>query len=143
MPFEGTEYPVLGRGWANEPMNHCRSLSALVLLALAASAAAAHSASDGLRCTVDRAERLPADVGGAAGMCRLFEEAAAAAKARPAAVAVTVLSSAALAATVTASDGRELPEHRLVRSDRPLSRAAIERFARAVMAEPGGPARRK
>lgn len=115
---------------------------ALALLPWAASAAAADSAPVGLRCTVERAERLPADIGGADGLCRAFDEAAAAARLRPAAVVVTVLSSAALTATVVDGEGRESPLHRLVRSDRPLSRAAIERFARSVMAEPGGPSRR-
>jgi hypothetical protein len=45
-----------------------------------------------------------------------------------------VLSPSMLAATVTTANGETLPEQKFASSDRALSKAAFERFARAIAA---------
>lgn len=83
-------------------------------------------------CSVQRAELLPAEVGGAEAVCSEIRGAAAAAGVGPVKVLVTVHSANELSAAITNRHGRKLPELRFAKSDRPLSRASVGRFARTI-----------
>lgn len=85
-----------------------------------------------VRCSVHGAERLPLDVGGVDGVCTEIQRAAAAAGVGPVKVRVTVHSSNELSAQITNRQGRTLPELRFAKSDQPLSRASVGRFARTI-----------
>jgi hypothetical protein len=89
-------------------------------------------ATGGVRCSVQRAELLPAGVGGAATVCTEVRQALSRAGRDPAEVTITVLSSNQLSAIITNKQGRKLPELRFAKSDRPLSRASVGRFARSI-----------
>ena len=80
------------------------------------------------RCSVQGAERLPAEAGGAEEMCAEIGRATAGMDVN---VLVTVHSSNDLSARIT-KQGRVLPELRYAKSDRPLSRASVGRFARSI-----------
>ena len=110
------------------PLAACFALP-VTIFANSACAMNAPRAQD-VRCVVERAERLPADVGGAAGICALIERAAAGAG--PVNVTVTVVSANELSAAITNRHGHMLPELRFAKSDRPLSRASVGRFARSI-----------
>ncbi len=111
---------------------------AVVLATVLASASAACSAMSAPRAAVPRCQvmggdKLPAETGGPAALCRTVEEAVAAAGvSTPYSIQIRVLGPAALAATVTTSDGRVLPEQRFRSSDRDLAASSIERFARSL-----------
>lgn len=85
-----------------------------------------------VRCSLLGAQLLPLDVGGAQGVCAEIQRAAAAAGAGPVKVVVTVHSSSELTAEITNKHGHVLPELRFAKSDRPLSRASVRRFARTI-----------
>ncbi len=90
------------------------------------------------RCVVEDGDKLPADTGGAAGLCTAIMKAAAGlAGGLPASVEVRVLSASSLSAIVKLADGRVLPEQKMAVSDRELTRGSIERFAAAIAAEIG------
>ena len=87
------------------------------------------------RCVVVGGEKLPAAVGGAAGVCAAIERAVArAAPGKDYRVEVTLPRPYILSAVVVLGDGRRLPEQRLTVSDAPLSRAQVERFADKIAA---------
>lgn len=114
----------------------CRKLLvACVALPFFAGSACAMSmaANPAVRCSVQRADLLPPQVGGAAAVCSAVQEATAGGT-RPLSVVVTVRSANELVATVTNSAGRTLPELRFAKSDRPLSHASVKRFAQAIAA---------
>lgn len=80
------------------------------------------------RCSVLGAERLPAQAGSAEEMCA---EVARATAGMDVNVLVTVVSANELSAKIT-KQGRVLPELRYAKSDRPLSRPSVGRFARSI-----------
>ena len=82
-------------------------------------------------CSVVGGEKLPASSGGTGSLCAAIERAAGSAFK----VRVRVLSRSSLAATVTTTDGRTLPEQRLDVSDAGLSKGSFDRFARNLAAE--------
>lgn len=82
-------------------------------------------------CSVEQGERLPAETGGPDALCAAIREAAAPAGESPASVRVRVLSTHAVEAQVTLGD-RRLDPIQIARSDRPLGRASLERFARSI-----------
>ena len=87
-------------------------------------------------CRVVGGDKLPADSGGADALCAALARAAAAqVPARKFSVEVRVLGSSSLAATLTTADGTILPEQRFVISDRSLTKASLERFAKALVGE--------
>lgn len=90
-----------------------------------------------VQCTVQGSEKLPAELGGAAGICRAIEEAVASTSGHggyPAgtAVVVQVRSPNAMAATVTGPTGRTLPEIGVTISDRTLNRHAVNSLAQQI-----------
>jgi hypothetical protein len=84
------------------------------------------------RCSVQRPELLPPETGGAAFLCDEIERATAASGSVK--VIVTVLSANQLKAAITDASGQRLPELQLNKSDRPLSRASLQRFAQSIAA---------
>lgn len=87
-------------------------------------------------CTVIGADKLPPAAGGATAICAAIDKAVASAS--PGAVyrvEVRVLSPSSLAATIRTSGGRVLPEQKMAVSDAKLTKASIERFARALGAQ--------
>jgi hypothetical protein len=82
------------------------------------------------RCTVQSADKLPAESGGVEALCAEIEAATAQLRPLPT-VAVRIASAHFLAATVTVA-GRELPEIKMSRSDRVVDRSAFKRFAQAI-----------
>lgn len=116
--------------------------SAALLLALAvasvsgsACAMSAHSAG-AARCHVVDAHKLPGESGGEDALCRSIREAVAAEGIETAyVVEVRVLSASMIGAVTTTADGRALAEQKLATSDRPLTRASFERFARVLAAQ--------
>jgi hypothetical protein len=82
-------------------------------------------------CRVIGGAKLPSESGGADALCAAIEQAAGTAFQ----VEVRVLSPSSLAASVTTADGRRLPEQRVEVSDRQLSKASFERFARSIASE--------
>jgi hypothetical protein len=110
----------------------------LVIAASGGSACAMNSppGSDA-HCTVKGSEKLPDGLGGAEGICRAVDQAVASTTGLggyPAgtAVAVEVRSPNAMAATVTDSSGRALPQIEVTISDRSLNRHAIGSLAQQV-----------
>lgn len=88
-------------------------------------------------CTVEGSEKLPAELGGAAGVCRAIDEAVATTSPQggyPAgsAVVVQVRSPNAMVATVTGPTGRALPEIEVTISDRVLNRHAVTSLAQQI-----------
>ena len=93
-----------------------------------------HQADAG-RCTIVGADKLSPEIGS-----ELICDAITAAADEKSAgalhhVKVTVLSPSSLAAVVTLSGGRVLPEQKMAVNDRQLNRGSIDRFAAAVAAE--------
>ena len=87
-------------------------------------------------CRVVGGAKLPAASGGADALCAAITKAAeAAAPGGRWSVEVRVLGNSALAATLTTADGRKLPEQRFAVSDRTLSKASFERFAKSLARE--------
>ena len=87
-------------------------------------------------CKVIGGDKLPADSGGPGEMCAAIARAAATTAPQTRfSVEVRVLSESSLAATLTTADGRILPEQRFATSDRNLTRASLERFAKALVGE--------
>jgi hypothetical protein len=87
-------------------------------------------------CRVIDGELLPPNSGGATALCDAI--AAAASEHAPGVgytVEVRVLPKSRLSASITTSDGRELPEQNFVRMDRPLSIGAFQSFASAIARE--------
>ncbi len=114
-------------GWAG--------LLAVSAMVLAGSGACAVSAPAAQRCVVVGGEKLPASVGGAAGVCSAIERAVA--RAAPGIgyrVELSLPRPYILSAVVVLGDGRRLPEQRLTVSDAPLSRELVERFAGRIAA---------
>ena len=105
----------------------------LALVACVPGSACAMNApkASGLACDVQRGELLPAASGGAEALCADIKQALDGVRAEPARVAIRVISAHAIAATVTVG-GKDLPEIRLDRMDRELSRDALQRFAQAI-----------
>jgi len=92
--------------------------------------------SEPARCRVVGGDRLPAGSGGEQALCVAVEEAIATeAPGKAASIEVRVLSTSSLAATITTADGRTLPEQRMAIMDRTLTKASIQRFAKAIAAE--------
>ena len=88
------------------------------------------------RCRVTGVDKLPAEVGGAAGICAAIQQAAAADAPDAAySVEVRIASSTRLSAVVTMDDSRVLPERTLAISDSNLRKSSIERFAKGLAAE--------
>ena len=84
-------------------------------------------------CRVVGGAKLPAGLGGEQGICAAIAEAVAAeAPRKPASIEVRVLSASALAARIRTADGRDLPEQRMATMDRTLTKASIQRFAKAI-----------
>ena len=87
-------------------------------------------------CQVIDGNKLPAESGGADGLCR--EIAAATAKAAPGvrySVEIKVLPRSRLSATVTTADGRRLPELGMASMDKPLTAGSFKRFAASIAEE--------
>ena len=87
-----------------------------------------------IECRVVGGEKLPATAGSADSICAAIARAAAAAA--PAArfsVEVRVLGQSALAATLTTSEGKILPEQKFASSDRLLTPNSIDFFARSLV----------
>ena len=115
-------------GWAG-------LVGAAGLVLASAGACAMTGAPAAARCVVVGGEKLPAALGGAAGVCSAIERAVA--RAAPGVsyrVEVAVPRPFMLSARVVLGDGRRLPEQRLTVSDRPLSPAMVERFAERIAA---------
>jgi len=94
-----------------------------------AGACAVRGAPAAARCVVSGGEKLPAALGGAAGVCSAIERAVA--RAAPGVsyrVEVAVPRPFMLRATMILADGRRLPERTFTVSDAPLSAAMVERF---------------
>jgi len=92
--------------------------------------------SEPARCRVVGGDKLPAGAGGEQALCAAVEAAVAAEAPRTAAsIEVRVLSASSLAATIKTANGRTLPEQRMAIMDRALTKASIERFAKAIAAE--------
>jgi hypothetical protein len=89
-----------------------------------------------LSCTVMGAEKLPAEIGGAEGLCTAIRTAAGANSAG--AVVLRVKSPYAVTATVTDHSGRKLPEIGASIADRTLNRRSIEMLAREIARQLGG-----
>lgn len=117
-----------------------RAAAPLLLVATAIEGSAcAMQPSEGssLKCTVEGAAKLPAELGSDEAICapiaRAVQDAAKGAGLAPAAVSVRVrvLSADTLEAT-TMVNGTALPAQKLRSSDRAVTRGSIERFAGAV-----------
>lgn len=92
--------------------------------------------SDPASCRVVGGEKLPAESGGADGLCEAIAEAVA--KQAPGmsySVEITVLPLSRLSASITTGDGRKLDELRFARMDKPLSSGALKRFASSIAME--------
>jgi hypothetical protein len=88
------------------------------------------------RCRVIGGDKLPAEIGGAAGICAAIERAAAAdAPGADFSVEVRVLRPYMLAATVTMANGRVLPERKMAISDSKLRQSSVDRFAKTLAEE--------
>lgn len=84
-------------------------------------------------CRVVDAGKLPAEVGGADGLCSAIARAIEArAPGLEYAVEVRVISASRLSATLVTGDGRRLPEKNFAIMDRNLNAASIQRFAEAI-----------
>lgn len=111
-------------------------LLALTAISAAGSACAMSSPTPPVDCRVVGGGKLPAETGGADGLCKAIRNAAAeVAPGRRFRVEVSVLGRSALAARVTTADGVSLPEQKMAISDRALTRGSIERFARSLAGE--------
>jgi hypothetical protein len=109
------------------------------LLALGSIAAAGNAVAvtspprPSVQCTVTGAEKLPAEVGGAATICAAISSAAAQSALRGLRANVRVLGNSRLAATLSSAGGSILAERRFATSDRALTKGAIDRFARSLV----------
>ena len=113
------------------------SIVALALASVSGSACAKERpVTESNGCRVTGAEKLPAEIGGAAGICAAIKRAAAAEAAGDKfAVEVRVLSATRLSAKITLKDGRALPERHLAISDSKMRKSSIDRFAKGIAAE--------
>lgn len=87
-------------------------------------------------CQVIDGNKLPAESGGADALCR--EIAAAIAQAAPGvgySIEIRVLPRSRLSATVTTTDGRQLPELGMASMDKPLTAGSFKRFATSIAEE--------
>ena len=114
---------------------------AVAIAAASGGASAMTTADKPVACRVVDAGKLARGSGGAAGLCRAIE-AAAARQHAAFAVEVRVKSPSALVATVRTKDGRTLPELNLAVSDGTLSPRMVQRFAAAIAAQAAGAAKR-
>ncbi|WP_310467736.1 hypothetical protein [Sphingomonas sp.] len=110
--------------------------SACAMPPASATATSTPAAAAFARCTVAGAEKLPAELGGADGVCRAIGRAAGAA-AGGAAVDLRVMSPHSLGATVTTGDGRKLAEQQVSTSDRQLHRGSLILLGTALAAQLG------
>lgn len=106
----------------------------LATLSIAGSGCAMNSPNKQLvDCHVVGSGLLPADAGGADGLCKAIRDAAAdQAPGKRFAVEVRVLGRSMIAATITKADGTKLPEQKMAVSDSELNRSSLERFASAL-----------
>lgn len=111
--------------------------AAAVILVAAAGSACAMTAGDTSRgCKVIGGEKLPADSGGSDVLCQAI--AAAVDELAPGVgyqIEITVLPMSRLSAKITTAEGGTLPEQGFAQMDKPLSKSAFQRFARAIAAE--------
>ncbi|QNM83784.1 hypothetical protein H8M03_05540 [Sphingomonas sabuli] len=90
-----------------------------------------------IRCTVENAGKLPADLGGSAGVCAAIERALApkvaeaGVDASSVTIALAVKSPHQMSAVATV-DGRALPQQNVGTTDRPLTAGAIKMLAAAL-----------
>lgn len=105
-------------------------LAAVLVPASGACSAMSAPRIEASRCQVAGGDKLPAATGGPAALCRAVEQAVAAAGVSTRySIRVRVLGPAALAATITTSTGRVLPEQNFRSMDRDLAASSIKRFA--------------
>jgi hypothetical protein len=90
-------------------------------------------AGDSRWCQVQGAEKLPATLGGARGVCSALE--ASLGTLLPKAVQVIVRSPFLINADVIAADGRRVPTITVGSSDRPLSPRALRTLAETIAAQ--------
>ncbi len=117
---------------------------ALAVAAVAASAGAAVSKASlpSQRCTVQGGDKLPPGLGGGDALCAAIVRALESRKLpTPRSIGVRVSSPYAIAAVVHTADGRSLPEQRFSVSDRKLTSAALDRFARSIADQIAGAGR--
>lgn len=119
--------------WA---MTIVKLISSLLLATAGGSTCAMNSASaNHLGCTVEGSEMLPAEIGGADGLCDAIRAAVAqqaGAQAKGGAVAVRVINPYSAVATVTAPGGRKFPDIEVSVSDRQLNPTSVAMLAREV-----------
>ncbi len=117
-----------------------RLTASIIALALASASGSACGMTNDVtqpeRCRVIGGDKLPAEIGGAAGICAAIERAAAAdAPGADFSVEVRVLRPYMLAATVTMANGRVLPERKMAISDSKLRQSSVDRFAKTLAEE--------
>ena len=117
-----------------------RLTASIVALAIASASGSACAMSpstvESERCRVIGGDKLPPEIGGAAGICQAIDRAAAAdAPGVTFTVDVRVKSSRQLSASVTMADGRVLPERHLAISDSKIRKSSVDRFAKGIAAE--------
>ena len=106
----------------------------------------AQTPDQGIDCTVQNAEILPANLGGEAGVCaivqRILLPAVHKARLSPSAVAVSVnVKSDSMASAIATVSGVATPEQKVASSDRKLGKGAIEMLANGIadqLAKMGG-----
>ena len=92
------------------------------------------SASQLVQCRIVGGSKLPVETGGADALCAAIERAAEqAVPTQKFSVEVRVLGSTGLAATLTTANGTRLPERKFAISDRSLTKASIDRFAKSLV----------
>ena len=117
-----------------------RTMKAILALGIASASGGACGMSQSTdrapACRVVGGEKLPAELGGAAGLCAAVEKAIR--EKAPEAryfVELRVVSNHTLAASIKLGDGRALPERKMSISDRQFNRGAIDRFADSIASE--------
>jgi hypothetical protein len=105
---------------------------AIVACADGGNAGAMNRAAEQQWCQVSGAGKLPAELGGADGLCAEIARALQPVSPKPAAVAVTVASPYLASASVTLADGQKLETIKVGNSDRPLNRRAIQMLAEGI-----------
>jgi hypothetical protein len=108
------------------------AITAGLLLAVPGGSACAMTTSpnQALPCTVEGADKLPAEIGGADAVCAAIREALGGEAG--VSVAVRIISPYAAAALVTTADGRKLPQVNVSISDRALNKRSIDMLAQGV-----------
>lgn len=100
----------------------------------------AETSDQGIDCTVQNAEQLPADLGGRTGVCSIIEKtllpSIQSAGISPSAITVTVnVKSDSRASAVAVVNGAATAEQNVASSDRALSAGAIQMLANGIAAE--------